>query len=62
MNKIKNIEVFNSTVNHHDGKDIGPGFAVIIDPHPTSEGDIFKVAQAIRNVLEGLKLEDEPHA
>ena len=59
MSKIQNVRVFNSSVNFHDGTDIGPGFGVIIEPHPTSEDDIFKVAQAIRYALEGLKLGGE---
>ena len=59
MNKIKSVRVFNSEINYHNGENIGPGFGIVIDPHPTSDDDIFRVAQAIRNVLEGLKLEDE---
>jgi len=59
MNEIKTVKVFNSNVNHHNGKDLGAGFAVIIDPHPITEHQIWQVAQAITNALEGLKLEDE---
>jgi len=59
MTKIENVCVFNSSVNYKDGADIGPGFGVIVSPHPTSEDDIFKVAQAITNALDGLKLGGE---
>ena len=59
MTKIESVKVFHSSVNYKDGTDIGPGFGVIIEPHPTSEDDIFKVAQAIRYALEGLKLDGE---
>ena len=59
MTKIESVKVFHSSVNYKDGKDIGPGFGVILEPHPTSEDDIFRVAQAIRIVLEGMSLEVE---
>ena len=59
MNKIEIVDVYHSKVSHLSGIDIGPGFAVIIDPHPTSDENIIRVTQAIRNVLEGLKLEEE---
>jgi len=59
MNKIEIVDVYHSSVSHLNGIDIGPGFAVIIDPHPASEENIIRVTQAIRNALEGLKMEDE---
>ncbi|TFH40753.1 MAG: hypothetical protein E4G94_09060 [ANME-2 cluster archaeon] len=59
MNKIEHVRVYCSSVNRLNGEDIGPGFGVILYPHPTSDDDIFRVAQAIHNALDGLKLEDE---
>ena len=61
MNKIQKVEVFNSTVNHHDGNDICPGFAVIIEPHPTSEDDILWWRRQLETHLTGLnwRMNDE---
>ena len=59
MTKIETVSIYHSSVNYHNGEDIGPGFGVILDPHPTSEGDVFKIAQAISSALEGLVLNDE---
>jgi len=57
--RIENVQVFQSNVNYHDGRDIGPGFALIINPHPTNEYQVWQIAQKIWDVLEGMKLEDE---
>ena len=56
---IKTVKVFDSKSNYHNGKDIGSGFAVIVDPLPTNGHQKWQVAQAIRYVLENLVLEDE---
>jgi len=46
--KIKSVRVFNSETNIHEGKDIGSGLAVIIDPMPTDENDITQIGDDIR--------------
>ena len=56
---IKTVKVFDSKSNYHNGEDIGPGFAVIVDPQPTTLHQKWQVAQAIRYALENLVLEDE---
>ena len=58
-NIIKKVHVFESTVNYHNGEDIGPGFAVIVDPAPTTSHQTWQIAQKIRYALEDLVLEDE---
>ena len=56
---IKTVTVFGSKSNYHNGEDIGSGFAVIVDPLPTTGHQKWQVAQAIRYALENLVLEDE---
>ena len=58
-NIIKTVKVFDSKSNYHNGEDIGTGFAVIVDPLPTTEHQKWQVAQAIKYALENLVLEDE---
>ena len=56
---IKTVKVFDSKSNYHNGEDIGPGFAVIVDPQITTGHQKWQVAQAIRYALENLVLKDE---
>ena len=58
-NIIQIVRVFESTVNYHNGEDIGPGFAVIVDPIPTTSHQKLKVAKKIQDALDGLVLGDE---
>ena len=61
MKHIEKVRVFHSEINNLngvEGDDLGPGFAVLIEPHPASEDEIWAVTQAISNALEGLKLGD----
>jgi len=58
-NIIKSVRTFESKSNYHNGEDLGPGIAVIIDPLPTTGHQKWQVAQAIRYALEDLVLEDE---
>ena len=58
-NIIKTVKVFDSQSNYHNGEDIGSGFAVIVDPLPTTGHQKWQVAQAIRYALENLELENE---
>jgi len=58
-NIIKSVRVFESKSNYHNGEDIGPGFAVVVDPLPTTEHQKWQVAQAIIYALGNLILEDE---
>ena len=57
-NIIKSVRVFESESNYHNGDDIGAGFAVIVDPLPTTSHQKWQVAQKIRYALEDLVLED----
>ena len=57
--KFKTVKVFGSKSNYRNGEDIGPGFAVIVDPLLTTGHQKWQVAQAIRYALEDLVLEDE---
>jgi len=56
---VKLVRVFESKSNYHNGEDIGPGFAVLVDLHPTTSHQKWQIAQAIRYALEGIVLEDE---
>ena len=56
---IETVQIFNSKVNYKNGKDLGPGLAVIIKPNTLTDKDKDKIAQAISNILVGMKLEDE---
>ncbi len=55
---IGNVRVFNSTVNRHDGTDIGPGFAVMLVPPITDEFQIGEIADKIKYALEGLQFKE----
>jgi len=58
MTTINDVRVFNSKVNYHNGEDMGPGLAVLVDLDLT-ESQTWQVADKIRNALEGVKLIDE---
>lgn len=55
---IKNIKVYESNVNYHNGENIGPGFAVMIDKELT-KSQVWQVADAIKYALEGLVLKED---
>lgn len=59
MPHIETVQIFSSAVHYLHDKDIGPGLAVIIKPNTLTDKDKDKIAQAISNVLVGMKLEDE---
>lgn len=56
---IKNVTVAQSTVIGADGKDRGSGLAIQTDPplESLTEHQVWQLAQAIRNKLEGMPLE-----
>jgi len=58
MSKINNVRVFNSTVNYHNGTDVGAGFAVLLDPPVTDEFQIREIADKIKYALEGLQFKE----
>jgi len=55
MPVIESVKVHPSTI----GEDATPGFAVIIDPPADTDHKKWQVAQAIKDKLDGLKLEGE---
>ncbi len=56
MRLIKKTQVFKSQI--HQNQKNCPGFAIIVEPHPTTEHEIFQIAQAIKDALDGLTLEE----
>lgn len=55
---VESIRIFHSVVNIRDGQDLGPGFGIIVTPHPTTEKDIDRIGDAIRAAVQGLKKEE----
>lgn len=55
LHMIKMVNIYHSEVNMHDGKDLGPGFAVLVDPHPTDDEDIAQIVKIIETGLLGLE-------
>lgn len=54
MITIKSVRIAPSNIEGN-----GPGFAVMVDPHPTDDFGKWKVAQAIRYALVNLRIDDE---
>lgn len=50
---LDTVKVLPSNIEGH-----GPGFAVVVDPHPKTRYEHTRIADAIRAALKGLKKED----
>ena len=45
---IESVRIFTSETNVFNGKNVGPGLAVIIDPMPANKDDIIQICDDIR--------------
>lgn len=48
MSKIESVRVYLSPHNVRDGKDLGLGLGVIIDPMPENKEDIIQIGDDIK--------------
>lgn len=51
MKLIESVRIFHSKSNIKDGHDIGPGFGIIISPHPKTDRELEQIGDAVRAVL-----------
>lgn len=58
MSKVESVQVFNSCVNDHNGKNMGAGFAVMLVPPITDKFQIGEIADKIKYALEGLQFQE----
>lgn len=54
MISIKSVRVAPSNIEGN-----GPGFAVLVDPCPSTEHGMWQIAQKIHNALIGVIIDDE---
>lgn len=58
MKLIEQVRIFYSESNIKDGHDLGPGFGIIVSPHPKTEHELNLVGDALRACMLGLQKED----
>ena len=58
MKLIENVRIFHSKSNIKDGHDLGPGFGIIVHPHPKTEREHERIGDALRECMLGLQKEE----
>jgi len=57
MKFIESVRVFHSLKNYQDGVDLGPGFSILIKPHPKTQDEIEHIGDALRACMLELEME-----